>query len=68
MTEKNDKLRTAIDTSLGHRMQTPKDFDQLRDRIYSRLHILLSPTTLKRVWGYLPYTSEPSQKTLDTLA
>ena len=68
MTEKNDKLRTAIETSLGHRMQTPKDFDLLRDHIYSRLRILISPTTLKRVWGYLPNTSEPSLKTLDTLA
>ncbi|MBQ9649182.1 MAG: hypothetical protein IJV25_02055 [Prevotella sp.] len=68
MSRENDKLREAIEKSVGKKMQTPKDFDQLRDHIYSRLRILISPTTLKRVWGYLPNSGEPSQNTLDILA
>ena len=58
----------AVDEMMGHKMQTPKDFEQLRDRIFSRQHTLISTSTLKRVWGYLDSKSEPRQATLDTLA
>lgn len=61
-------LCQAIDEMMGHKMQTPKDFEQLRDRIYSRQHVLISVSTLKRVWGYIDNKSEPRQTTLDTLA
>lgn len=61
-------LCQAIDEMMGHKMQTPKDFEQLRDRIYSRQHVLISASTLKRVWGYIDSKSEPRQTTLDTLA
>ena len=61
-------LCQAIDEMMGHRMQTPKDFEQLRDRIYIRQHVLISTSTLKRVWGYLDSKSKPRMTTLNTLA
>ena len=66
--EQIQHLCKAIEEMMGHRMQSPKDFEQLRDSIYSRLHVLISVSTLKRVWGYLEYKSEPRQATLDALA
>ncbi len=61
-------LCQSIEQSLGHRVQSPKDFDQLREHIYKRLHHLISSSTLKRVWGYTSSQSEPSRGTLDVLA
>ena len=40
------RLRKDIETALNRRMQTPKDFEFLRERVYARLHILISRTTL----------------------
>ena len=61
-------LCQAIEEMMGHRMQSPKDFEQLRDRIYHRLHLLISTSTLKRVWGYVSHEGELRTSTLDTLA
>lgn len=49
-------------------MQTVRDFDWLSERIVARLHERLSPTTLKRFWGYLSEPVTPSRWTLDLLA
>ena len=65
---KHNSLCQAIEEMMGRKMQTPKDFEQLRDRIYSRQRVLISTSTLKRVWGYLSSQSEPRQATLDTLS
>lgn len=61
-------LCQSIEQSLGHCIQSPKDFDQLREHIYTRLHQLISTSTLKRVWGYIDSESEPSRSTLNVLA
>lgn len=61
-------LCKTIEDALHQEIRTPKDFDQLKDRIFSRLHLMLSATTLKRVWGYLDSEGEPSARTLDVLA
>ena len=53
---------------MGRPIRSPKDFDLLRDSIYSRLRDNISSHTLKRVWGYLDSPSEPRQGTLDVLA
>ena len=47
------QLCKEIETALNHQIKTPKDFIFLRDNIYSRLHVLVSRTTLMRIWGYL---------------
>lgn len=48
-------------------IRSPKDFDFLRERIYARLHILISRTTLMRMWGYVDEKVKPRQSTLDAL-
>ena len=61
-------LRREIETAVNHRIATPKDFDALREMIFSRLHILVSATTLKRIWGYIDDNVSTRRGTLDILA
>lgn len=46
---------------------TNQDFTTLSDNIADATGVHLSPTTLKRVWGRVAYSSNPSPTTLDTL-
>lgn len=62
------RLCKDIETALNQQMQTPKDFDFLRERIYARLHILVSRTTLMRLWGYVDEHVAPRVATLSILA
>ena len=62
-----EKLCKEIETALHRQMKTPKDFDFLKEKIYERLNILVSSTTLKRLWGYLDESVTPREKTLDVL-
>jgi hypothetical protein len=43
-------------------------FKKLSDAILETTDVMLSPTTLKRVWGKVNYQSAPSMNTLNTLA
>lgn len=62
-------LRESIEASIGRKLRTPKDFDILAESIFKKLHQHISPTTLKRLWGYLHDTSSsPRPSTLDLLA
>ena len=61
-------LRREIETAVNRRLGTPKDFDALREMIFSRLHILVSATTLKRIWGYIDDNVSTRRGTLDILA
>jgi len=63
-----ERLREKIETVVGRKMKTPKDFDFLAGQIFDKLHENVSSTTLKRIWGYLPETSAPRISTLDLLA
>ena len=58
----------AVEQSVGYSPKTPKDFDRLSDDIFARLHQKVSPTTLKRLWGYVASDAVPRQSTLDLLA
>lgn len=62
------QLCKEIETALNHQIKTPKDFIFLRDNIYSRLHVLVSRTTLMRIWGYLSEDVKPRVGTLSILA
>ena len=62
------QLRTDIETALKKKFQTPKDFEFLRERIYARLHTLVSRTTLMRLWGYVDEEVTPRKGTLDILS
>ena len=63
-----EQLRTDIETALKKKLQTPKDFEYLRERIYARLHTLVSRTTLMRLWGYVDEEVTPRKGTLDILS
>ena len=43
-------------------------FSELSETIHEKTNVLLSVTTLKRVWGKVNYNSAPSISTLNTLA
>ena len=57
-----------IEKAISKEVRTPKDFEELRERIYKRLHIIISSTTLKRIWGYLNDNVQTRPGTLDILA
>lgn len=63
-----NKLKEDIEKALGCSVGTPKDFQRLRDAIYSRLHIIIGLSTLMRLWGYVNEEGHPRKGTLDTLA
>jgi hypothetical protein len=64
------KLREIVEIHAGRKMQTPRDFDYLTHCIWEMLHVQISPTTLKRFWGYLHTETiqNPRLFTLNTLA
>ncbi|SFD59007.1 hypothetical protein SAMN05518672_102523 [Chitinophaga sp. CF118] len=47
---------------------TSYDFEKLSDAIQETTGVTLSITTLKRIWGKLPYNNIPATTTLNTLA
>lgn len=63
-----EQLRSDIETALKKKLCTPKDFEFLRERLYARLHVLVSRTTLMRIWGYVDEEVTPRKGTLDILA
>lgn len=62
-----EQLKQDIEGSVNFKMQTPRDFDRLRDMIHARIAESISSTTLKRFWNYLPNDVAPSLYTLNTL-
>ena len=61
-------LRQAIEAKIGREMRTSGDYTHLSDCIFQDLHQTVSPTTLKRLWGYLSEPVTPRTSTLDILA
>ena len=61
-------LRELIETTVDGKMKTPRDFDFLSEQIFDKLHETVSPTTLKRLWGYIQDQSMPRKATLDVLS
>lgn len=61
-------LKKAVEGAIGRKLSTPKDFIFLSEQIFARLHVMLSPTTLKRFWGYLKEGGEPRLSTLNVLS
>lgn len=62
------KLCEAVEAKVERKMQTTRDYDLLAECIFQELHQQISPTTLKRIWGYLPGNVTPRVSTLDILA
>ena len=62
------KLRELIEGVIERKMKTPKDFEFLSECIFEKFHEKISPTTLKRLWGYLSESTTPRNSTLDILS
>ena len=62
------RLQKEIEKALGREIRTPKDFEYLKKCVYSRLQVMISRTTLMRIWGYLDERVEPRESTLSILA
>lgn len=45
-----------------------QDFEKLSELIFGKTGVLLSSTTLKRIWGKVAYKSQPGPATLNALA
>lgn len=65
---KTQQLCNIIEETLGYKLNTPRDFSCLSKIIFSRQHVQISPTTLKRVWGYLKENTETRISTLNILS
>lgn len=65
------QCRNIIEEKLGwgeSKAWQGQDFDKLSDRIFEETGVVLSSSTLKRVWGKVRYDSTPNMATLDALA
>ncbi|MEM1260690.1 MAG: hypothetical protein AAGH81_19355, partial [Bacteroidota bacterium] len=63
--------KSEIERKFNHgpsEMWATKDFQDLSDQIHMETEVLLSVSTLKRIWQKVHYNSIPHQTTLDALA
>ena len=65
-----EKLKGYVENVTGFKMHTPKDYAALANRIFNETGSLLSPTTLKRLWGYVQEKEQqrPRYTTLNILS
>lgn len=62
------QLRMDIEQNISRRILTPYDFEFLAGAIWERIHEHLSPTTLKRLWGYIDGADTARRTTLCLLS
>lgn len=62
------ELRHRIELSINRKVKTPADFDFLAGVVWERLHETISPTTLKRLWGYIDGADTIRNSTLNLLS
>lgn len=62
------ELRHRIELSINRKIKTPADFDFLAGVVWERLHETISPTTLKRLWGYIDGADTTRNSTLNLLS
>lgn len=61
-------LKKRTEEKFGTKMHTPTNFDKLSNEILSEVKQYLSPTTLKRIWGYLDGAETVRYSTLNILS
>lgn len=61
-------LRYEIEQSVNRLIRTPSDFEFLVGVIWERMHVTISPTTLKRLWGYIEGADVTRRSTLNILS
>lgn len=62
------RMISQVEEAASVRVSVPKDYDLLSEKIFARTGQYLSPTTLKRLWGYINDGVKPSATTLTILA
>lgn len=62
------QLRLDIEENVKRKIRTPYDFEFLTGAIWERQHENISPTTLKRLWGYIEGADTTRRTTLCLLA
>lgn len=62
------ELKTCIEKQLKRKMKTPNDFIFLSGVVWERTHETISPTTLKRLWGYIDGADHTRNSTLRLLS
>ena len=62
------ELRKRIEDDVKRNMKTPADFIFLSGAIWERTHETMSPTTLKRLWGYIDGADTTRNCTLNILS
>ena len=62
------ELKKRIENQLKRKIKTPNDFIFLSGAIWERTHQTMSPTTLKRLWGYIDGADETRNSTLEILS
>ena len=66
---KQDLLKQEAERAFGRKLKEARDFEELSHLLLSHTRERLSPTTLKRFWGYLKNEEVQSRPhTLDVLA
>lgn len=61
-------LRMDIEREVKRKIRTPYDFEFLAGVVWERLHENISPTTLKRLWGYIDGADVTRRSTLCLLS
>lgn len=62
------ELKKRIENQLKRKIMTPNDFIFLSGAVWERTHQTMSPTTLKRLWGYIDGADETRNSTLEILS
>ena len=62
------ELKSRVETQLKRKVKTPNDFIFLGGVIWERTHETISPTTLKRLWGYIDGADKARNSTLRILS
>lgn len=67
--ETGQRIQKEVEGMLSFKLRTPRDFAEASRVINNVTNRYLSPSTLKRFWGYQKnYEGKPCRFTLDTLA
>src|SRR5690554_1863058 len=62
------KLKDSIESKFGNKIAYQKDCKALSNRIFNDTSQVISPSTLRRFFGFLSTNSNPSNATLDILS
>lgn len=63
-----EQLKQIVIQQLGRTLESPPDFEFLSEQIQKATGEYLSPTTLKRIFGYIPYSGQIRPSSLSILA